>query len=509
MMKYVLDSLILDLGAPESSLKPAIAKRLGLAEKSFRYDVLDRDLIISGTKRCVEYKVSIETVDFIRDTSIHFLADVASFEIPAYRHKDRPVVVGAGLAGLYATYVLALAGANPILLEQGKDYAKRTRDFEAFQTRGILDGLGNGRFGLGGFLGASGCRISKDSDDIVVRWFLSTLQSFGIPLGKDHNLFLSAKTIGALSMALVKAIKAKGGEVIFEAVFLGQRSFLGKIKEARYRKGNREFGIPTSHLLLCAGESNPQLMRLCGKSDAAPYLSSIGFMLEKPGSELSRGVYGVPFPDAKFPTSFRVLDANPSSDIKGEISYFYPSTSPIFMGIKPEHMDLGLSILSPGASSGITMVSLRFKNGVAAMRECNNLAAAGYKQSLPYACPIETLKDYLLGKEPLRLGVIKPSYGKGVYLADLNKIYGGKIGAALKKTLEALCKKEPSFADGRSLLLGPCLTLGNGEIYDTEEKGKTNVRGLFFAAPESNWDYSLNRTAIGGIAAALTLIRTK
>ena len=508
-MKYVLDSLVLDLGMPETALKPAIAKRLGLAEKSFRYEVLDRDFLLSGAKRSVIYKVSIETVDFIRDTSIHFLADVASFEVPLYRHKDRPVVVGAGLSGLYAAYILALSGAKPILLEQGKDYAKRSRDFDAFLTKGIADGLGNGRFGLGGYLGASGCRISKDSDDIMARWFLSSLESFGVPLGKDHNLFLPAKTVGALSNGLVKAIKAKGGEVIFEACFLGQRSFLGKIKEARYRKGNQEIGIPTSHLLLCAGESNPQLMRLCGKGDAAPYLTSIGFLLEKPGSELSRGVYGVPFPDAKYPTSFRIMDIAVSPDIKGAISYFYPATYPIFMGMKPEHMDLGLSIQSPGASSGITMVSLLFKNGAAAMREATNLAAAGFKRSLPYACPVETLKDYLLGKEPLRLGVIKPSYGKGVYLADLNKIYGGKIGTALRKILEALCKKEPNFADGRSLLLGSSLTLGNGKIYGSEEKGKTNVRGLFFAAPENNWDYSGNLTAIAGMEAALTLIRTK
>ena len=37
----------------------------------------------------------------------------------------KPIVIGAGPAGLFAAYTLALNGANPIIIEQGKSVEKR------------------------------------------------------------------------------------------------------------------------------------------------------------------------------------------------------------------------------------------------------------------------------------------------------------------------------------------------------------------------------------------------
>ena len=71
-----------------------------------------------------------------------------TYDIPAPAH--RPVVVGAGPAGLFAAMQLALAGAKPILLERGKDVDRRSADVELMRQKGMLDPESNVQFGEGG-----------------------------------------------------------------------------------------------------------------------------------------------------------------------------------------------------------------------------------------------------------------------------------------------------------------------------------------------------------------------
>ncbi|HSL99208.1 MAG TPA: FAD-binding protein, partial [Candidatus Limnocylindria bacterium] len=62
----------------------------------------------------------------------------------------RPVVVGAGPAGLFAALTLARFGAPPILLERGRPVEERSRQVAAFWKEGALDPESNVAFGEGG-----------------------------------------------------------------------------------------------------------------------------------------------------------------------------------------------------------------------------------------------------------------------------------------------------------------------------------------------------------------------
>ncbi|HBJ19237.1 MAG TPA: hypothetical protein DDY70_05835, partial [Clostridiales bacterium] len=62
----------------------------------------------------------------------------------------RPVVVGAGPAGLFAALALAEAGTRPILLERGECVESRGRSVDRFFTGGELDPESNIQFGEGG-----------------------------------------------------------------------------------------------------------------------------------------------------------------------------------------------------------------------------------------------------------------------------------------------------------------------------------------------------------------------
>ena len=61
-----------------------------------------------------------------------------------------PVIIGAGPAGLFCAYVLALAGHPPILIERGQPVVKRKQQVEQFFETGVLDPECNVQFGEGG-----------------------------------------------------------------------------------------------------------------------------------------------------------------------------------------------------------------------------------------------------------------------------------------------------------------------------------------------------------------------
>ena len=55
---------------------------------------------------------------------------------PVSPPEVRPIVVGAGPAGLFAALVLAKCGARPILLERGQCVEQRQRDVQCFWATG-------------------------------------------------------------------------------------------------------------------------------------------------------------------------------------------------------------------------------------------------------------------------------------------------------------------------------------------------------------------------------------
>lgn len=76
-------------------------------------------------------------------------------ELPSYKGAapdDRPLVVGAGCAGLFCAWTLARQGLAPILIEQGDDVVRRREAIDCFNETGQLNTRSNIQFGLGGAL---------------------------------------------------------------------------------------------------------------------------------------------------------------------------------------------------------------------------------------------------------------------------------------------------------------------------------------------------------------------
>ena len=100
---------------------------------------------------------------------------------PVTAPEVRPIVVGAGPAGLFAALVLSLCGARPILLERGQPTERRIRDVETFWSGGALDTESNVQFGEGGAGAFSDGKLNTGTRDLRHRWILEQMVSCGAP----------------------------------------------------------------------------------------------------------------------------------------------------------------------------------------------------------------------------------------------------------------------------------------------------------------------------------------
>ena len=71
------------------------------------------------------------------------------FKCP-YTGDKKPVVVGAGPAGLFCALILSQNGMKPLIIERGKKVEDRINDIDRFWNEGKLDTESNVQFGEGG-----------------------------------------------------------------------------------------------------------------------------------------------------------------------------------------------------------------------------------------------------------------------------------------------------------------------------------------------------------------------
>ena len=95
--------------------------------------------------------------------------------------QERPVVVGAGCAGLFAALTLAEAGLKPLLIERGDPAFRRSHAIDLFLKERILDPESNIQFGLGGAGTFSDGKLNTGTKNPAHRLILETFVEAGAP----------------------------------------------------------------------------------------------------------------------------------------------------------------------------------------------------------------------------------------------------------------------------------------------------------------------------------------
>ena len=121
-------------GEPESALQKKLRRELGCEVGGFQVlrrsvDARKKDDIALVYTVLVELPHENQVLKKCRSKKVsHYEETPYAFPVQHLRLPRRPVIVGAGPAGLFCALMLARAGARPILLERGMDVDQRTVD---------------------------------------------------------------------------------------------------------------------------------------------------------------------------------------------------------------------------------------------------------------------------------------------------------------------------------------------------------------------------------------------
>ena len=221
----------------------------------------------------------------------------------------RPVIAGAGPAGLFCAYILALAGLKPILLERGSCVEERTRDVEQFWQTGKLLPNSNVQFGEGGAGTFSDGKLNtlvKDKNGRN-RAVLETFVRFG---AKESILYDAKPHIGTDVLAKVirnmrEELLRLGADVRFHAQVTGIELKDGEVCALRLHDGER---LACKDLVLAIGHSARDTFEMLDAMGLAmePKPFAVGFRVEHPQEMINESQYGDPAPEGLEAAAYKV-----------------------------------------------------------------------------------------------------------------------------------------------------------------------------------------------------------
>ena len=176
---------------------------------------------------------------------------------PVSPPEVRPIVVGAGPAGLFAALVLAKCGARPILLERGQCVEQRQRDVQRFWATGELDTESNVQFGEGGAGAFSDGKLNTGTRDLRHRFIMEELVSCGAPesILADALPHVGTDKLHIALQALRRQLLALGADIRFGARLEGLTVQGDALTAVTVRQGGQLYTLPARQVVLALGHS--------------------------------------------------------------------------------------------------------------------------------------------------------------------------------------------------------------------------------------------------------------
>ena len=302
LMRLRINQIIVKLEYTPEDVLQAIARQLGAQEQDLSdVEVLRRSIDARKKNRPPLYVLSAdvtyagETHPALAPGQINIAEERKPRPVITATRQvaERPVIVGAGPAGLMAALTLAEAGCRPLLVERGAQTETRQPQVEAFWRQALLDPESNVLYGEGGAgLFSDGKLTARSKDRASIRHFFETLVACGASpdILIDAEPHIGSDILTEIIPALRQRIIEAGGEVQFDTrlndILIEDGTLRGVVVSGTERR--------TDACFLATGHSARDVYRMLGQKavplEAKPF--AIGVRLELPQRRIDWAQYG-------------------------------------------------------------------------------------------------------------------------------------------------------------------------------------------------------------------------
>ena len=427
--------------------------------------------------------------------------------------KFKPVIVGAGPAGLFAALTLVQNGIKPIIIEQGKTVEERKKDVESFLNNGKLNTLSNVQFGEGGAGTFSDGKLTTGISSPYCKKVIQEFVNFGAP---KQILYLHKPHIGTDNLINIiknmrEYIKSKGGEFLFNQ----------KVTDFEFKNNHicaiycDKKKIETDSVILAIGHSSrdtfEKLYKKGVKMEAKNF--SVGVRIEHLQSEINKSQYGTITKLKLPPAEYKMAYHSPT----GRSCYtFCMCPGGQVMASSSEEKTIVTNGMSNFLRNGKNANSALLVN-VTPDDFFDNSPLAGiyFQKDLEekafilggrnYYAPVQRVEDFIKNQKSTFIGSIEPSYKPGVTLSNLNEILPQFISNTLKEGIIYFDKKLKGFANPDSILTGletrsssPVKILRNEDLC-------SNINGLYPCGEGAGYAGGIMSAAVDGIKCAIKI----
>lgn len=439
---------------------------------------------------------------------------------PGANHlHDRPIVIGAGPAGLFAALLLAQMGYKPLVLERGEDVDTRAAKVEKFWQGGDLDIHSNVQFGEGGAGAFSDGKLTCGVKDIRVRHIMEELIAHGGPedIIYSHRPHIGTDVLRKVVRNMRYHIINLGGEVRFNAQVTEFIITDGEIKGVVV---NNEEKIPAQAVVLAIGHSaRDTFYQLVEQNiEMIPKAFAIGVRIEHPQKLINEAQYGEKYADLPILGAADYKLTYHASNGRAVYSFCMCPGGQVVAaaseagGIVTNGMSLHARAAENANSALIVSVDSRDfgSNDVLAgvefqrywERKAYELSNDGYK------APAQLVRDFLKDRPSKEFGEITPSYRPGVVLREIKECLPGEVTEALREAIPYFAGKIKGFAHPQAVLTAiESRSSSPVRILRNTSGQALNVSGLYPCGEGAGYAGGIVSASIDGMKAAEEIIK--